>query len=238
MKFKSLRSPSKLENNIAIVLLYYMYQIDNSIRLRTDKRQLEDKSWNYARDYFSNSGKIIQNMKKILPFLEDKKISESHFFEIKRHMETLNPSQIELLHNQNGVTGLVYNYAMACFNLTKFLRSVYKIDEEPKITVAPYNPPRRKENRVLNAEEAAKMTSTIGKNLCVNHIVTSKQNNFKVKLHSDMYNENLANGFESLKKENDIKNTEKRIQELKRLKSQMQWKDKRKTKEKIGNSCN
>ena len=113
MKFKSIHSPSKLEINIAIVLLYFLYQIDDSIRLRTDKRQLEDKSWNFVQNYFRNSGKIIQNFKKILPFLEDKKIPESHFFEIKRYMETLSPTQIEVLHNKNGVTGLMFNYAMA-----------------------------------------------------------------------------------------------------------------------------
>jgi len=64
----------------------------------------------------------------------------------------------------------------------------------------------------------------------MNHIVSSKQNNFKVKLHSDIYNENLEAGFQTIKKENEIENTKKRILELKRLKSQMQWKDQREKK--------
>ena len=54
MTFKSLSSPSKIDNYIGVVLLYYFYQIDNSILLRNDKRQLEDKSWNYIKNYFSS----------------------------------------------------------------------------------------------------------------------------------------------------------------------------------------
>ena len=49
-------------------------------------------------------------MKKILPFMEDKRINDSHFVEIKRYMELLNPTQVEALHKKNGVTGLLYNY--------------------------------------------------------------------------------------------------------------------------------
>ena len=37
MKFKSLQSPTKVDTNIAIVLLYFLWQIDNSILLRNDK---------------------------------------------------------------------------------------------------------------------------------------------------------------------------------------------------------
>ena len=113
MKFKSQPSPTKIDNSIGVALLYYFYQIDNSIPLRNDKRQLEDKSWNYIKKYFSNCGKLISNMKKILPFLEDKKLNNSHFFEIKRCMDTLNPIHVEALHNKNGITGLLYNFAMS-----------------------------------------------------------------------------------------------------------------------------
>ena len=72
MTFKSLASPSKIDTYIGVVLLYYFYQIDDSILLRNDKRQLEDKSWNYIKDYLSSWGKVVINMKKILPFMEDK----------------------------------------------------------------------------------------------------------------------------------------------------------------------
>ena len=54
MSFKSLASPSKVDTYIGVVLLYYFYQVDNSILLRTDKRQLEDKSWNYIKEYLSS----------------------------------------------------------------------------------------------------------------------------------------------------------------------------------------
>ena len=73
------------------------------------------------------------NMKKILPFLEEKRLPDSHFIEIKRYMETLSPPQVEALHRKNGVTGLIYNYVMATYNITKFLRSIYKVDSEPRI---------------------------------------------------------------------------------------------------------
>ena len=72
-------------------------------------------------------------MKKILPFLEDKKINEPHYIEIKRYMETFSPVQVEALHRKNGVTGIFYNYIMACYNITKFLRSIYKDNSEPKV---------------------------------------------------------------------------------------------------------
>ena len=48
-------------------------------------------------------------------------------------MELLNPTQVEALHKKNGVTGLLYNYWMAWFNITKFLRSIYKVEEPPII---------------------------------------------------------------------------------------------------------
>lgn len=215
MKFKTMRNMSKIEHNIAIALMYYFYQIDNSIRLKTDKRQLESKSWENISKYFSNAGKLIMNMKKILPFLEDMKISDAHFVEIKRYMETLSPTQVESLHRINGVTGLIYNYVMAAFNITKFLRSIYKANEEPKIKKMPYKPPRpAPETRIMNEED-------------MNLIVASKQNRFKVKLHSDMYNDNLAIGFGNMKKEADIKDTESRIKALRKLKSDLQWKEKR-----------
>lgn len=54
MKYKSLSSPTKIDQNIGVALMYFFYQIDNSIPLRTDKRQLEDKSWNSIKLYFSN----------------------------------------------------------------------------------------------------------------------------------------------------------------------------------------
>lgn len=220
MRFKSLQSPTKIDINIAVILLYYFYQVDNSILLRSDKRQLEDKSWNYARNYLSNCGKVIRNMKYILPFLEDKRIPESHYIEIKRHIETLSPAHIEALHQKNGVTGLIYNYAMACFNITKFLRSVYNADSEPKVRKIPYNPPKPKpETRIISQED-------------MNTIVASKTKNFKVELHSNIYNENVALAFENRKKEADIKSTETRIKELKRLKNNLQLKEKRDLKQK------
>ena len=220
MTFKSLSSPSKIDNYIGVVLLYYFYQIDNSILLRNDKRQLEDKSWNYIKNYFSSWGKIIINMKKILPFIEDKRINDSHFVEIKRYMELLNPTQVEALHKKNGVTGLLYNYWMACFNITKFLRSIYKIDEPPIVKKIPYNPPKPKpETRIINEDD-------------MNLLISSKQNLFKVKLHSEIYNENLSAGFEYRQKEAEIKDTENRVKELKKLKSQIQWKEKRDRKQK------
>ena len=220
MKFKSLTSPTKIDINIAVILLYYFYQVDNSILLRSDKRQLEDKSWNSARNYFSNCGKVIRNMKFILPFLEDKRVPEPHYIEIKRHIETLSPTHIEALHQKNGVTGLMYNYAMACFNITKFLRSIYNVDSEPKIKKIPYNPPKPKpETRIISQED-------------MNAIVASKPKNFKVELHSNIYNENVALAFENRKKEADIKSTETRIKELKRLKNNLQLKEKRDLKQK------
>lgn len=220
MTFKSLTSPSKIDTYIGVVLLYYFYQIDNSILLRNDKRQLEDKSWNYIKNYLSSWGKVVINMKKILPFMEDKKICDSHFVEIKRYMELLNPTQVEALHKKNGVTGLLYNYWMACFNITKFLRSIYKIDEPPIIKKVPYNPPKPKpETRIINEDD-------------MNLLISSKQNLFKVKLHSEIYNENLAAGFEYLQKEAEIKDTQNRVKELKKLKSQIQWKEKRERKQK------
>lgn len=145
-------------------------------------------------------------------------------------MENLDPTQIEALHNKNGVTGLVYNYSMACFNIVKFLRSVYKTDDEPKVRVAPAPRKKRPDTATMDSARKPKMASAQGKDLCVNQLVASKKNNFKLKLHSQMYNENLQKGFDNLKKENQIKDTEKRIKELKRLKSQMQWKEKRVTK--------
>jgi hypothetical protein len=54
MKYKSLCAPTKIDQNIGVALMYFFYQIDNSIPLRTDKRQLEDKSWNSIKQYFSN----------------------------------------------------------------------------------------------------------------------------------------------------------------------------------------
>lgn len=54
MKFKSSSSSSKIDNNIGVVLLYYFCQIDTSITLRNDKRQLEDKSWNFVKTYFGS----------------------------------------------------------------------------------------------------------------------------------------------------------------------------------------
>lgn len=90
---------------------------------------------------------------KILPYLEDKRLADSHFIEIKRYMESLNPNHVEALHKKNNVTGLVYNYVMACFNITKFLRSIYKIDIEPKIKKIPYNPPKpAPETRIIQED--------------------------------------------------------------------------------------
>ena len=66
----------------------------------------------------------------------------------------------------------------------------------------------------------------------MNLLISSKQNLFKVKLHSEIYNENLADGFEHLQKEAEIKDAENRIKELKRLKSEIQWKEKRDKKQK------
>lgn len=222
MKFKSISSPSKLDINIALVLLYFLYQIDSTILLRNDKRQLEDKSWNYAKGYLSNSGKVVQNIKKILPFLEDKRMPDPHYIEIKRYMESLNPTHVEVLHRKNGVTGIIYNYIMACFNLTKFLRTVHKVDEEPVVRRIPYNPPKpAPETRIMSQED-------------MNLIVSAKQSNFKVKLHSDLYNENLAIGMENLQKEAEIKSTMDNIQRMKNMKAQMVWKEKRAIKAKTG----
>lgn len=109
---------------------------------------------------------------------------------------------------------------MACFNITKFLRSIYKIDEPPIIKKIPYNPPKPKpETRIINEDD-------------MNLLISSKQNLFKVKLHSEIYNENLAAGFEYRQKEAEIKDTENRVKELKKLKSQIQWKEKRDRKQK------
>lgn len=122
-------------------------------------------------------------MKKILPYLENKKFKNAHFMEIKRNMDTLNPIHVEGLHNKNGVTGLMYNYAMSLYNITKFLRTIYKADIEPKVKKVPYIPPKPlPETRIVNEEE-------------MNMIIGSKNNKrfdqFKVKLHSDIFNENL-----------------------------------------------
>lgn len=120
------------------------------------------------------------NLKKILPFLEEKRLLDAHFIEIKRYMETLSPTQVEALHRKNGVTGLIYNYVMATYNLTKFLRSIYKTDSEPVVKKIPYNPPKPKpETRIMTEED-------------MSLLIAKKQSTFKVKLHSDIYNENLA----------------------------------------------
>lgn len=69
-------------------------------------------------------------------------------------MELLNPNQVEALHRKNGVTGLIYNYVMACFNITKFLRSIYRVDSEPKVKKIPYKPPKpAPETRIINQED-------------------------------------------------------------------------------------
>jgi hypothetical protein len=135
-------------------------------------------------------------------------------------METLSPTQVEALHRKNGVTGLIYNYVMATYNITKFLRSIYKVDTEPRVKKVPYNPPKPKpETRIMTEED-------------MSLLVSKKQNTFKVKLHSDIYNENLANSFANMKKEKQIMDVEKRIKQLKALKNSLKFKEEKDIKQK------
>ena len=73
------------------------------------------------------------------------------------------------------------------------------MDEPPIIKKIPYNPPKPKpETRIINEDD-------------MNLLISSKQNLFKVKLHSEIYNENVAAGFENLQKEAETKPTENRV---------------------------
>lgn len=50
---------------------------------------------------------------------------------------------------------------------------------------------------------------------------------FKVKLHSDLYNANRVASEQQVHKEKEILDTQSRIQQLKKLKSDLKWKEKR-----------
>ena len=69
----------------------------------------------------------------------------------------------------------------------------------------------------------------------MNLMVAPKRNkfdSFKVKLHSDIYNENLQNGFEMIEKDIEIKSTQQRIKQLKDLKKQLEQNDQKERKSK------
>ncbi|CDW73739.1 UNKNOWN [Stylonychia lemnae] len=68
-------NPQKLEVNMGLSYLLLFSNFDNqSIKLTVDKKQLLDRNWNQVQKYFSNHGRVIQQLRLIQQYLDQGRI--------------------------------------------------------------------------------------------------------------------------------------------------------------------
>lgn len=76
--------------NIGVCFLLFLSPLDNSIKLNNDKSTLLDKSWNGSiLKYFNNTGKVIQNFRKIKNAIEAQSYSNQIVKEIENYYQKI-----------------------------------------------------------------------------------------------------------------------------------------------------
>ena len=91
-KFKSLRGRGP-ELHLELILLYFFCDFDNQIVLTTDKKSLQNPVWEEVKKYFSNSGKVLQSLKKLKEHIELNKVENVHFGQILKLQKEMQQQQ-------------------------------------------------------------------------------------------------------------------------------------------------
>mmetsp|Transcript_19550 Transcript_19550/g.14258 ORF Transcript_19550/g.14258 Transcript_19550/m.14258 type:complete len:118 (-) Transcript_19550:853-1206(-) len=107
------------ELQIGQALLYFFSAFDINIVLSNDKKTLLNSSWEYIQKYFSNSGNLLNNLKKLRSSLEKNELPNVHFSQVLSLYQTIYTP--ELLEDQSPL-GTFYKFLDAAVMLAKFIK--------------------------------------------------------------------------------------------------------------------
>jgi hypothetical protein len=120
--FKSLTKPTRLESNIGLALMLVFSNLDEGIELINDKSTLADKSWSNTLKYFSNSGKVMQNCRKLKETIDtNSNVLYLHIKEIKILIDGSYYTEAEF-DQLKDVPGDLYIYVKALIEYYDFIR--------------------------------------------------------------------------------------------------------------------
>ena len=66
------------ELQVTLAFMYLLCTVDDSIMLTNDRKQVLNPSWDLGKKYFSNSGNIIKNLKKLREYIERDNIANGY----------------------------------------------------------------------------------------------------------------------------------------------------------------
>jgi hypothetical protein len=114
--FKSLTKPTRLESNIGLALMLVFSNLDEGIEL------INDKSRSNTLKYFSNSGKVMQNCRKLKETIDtNSNVLYLHIKQIKILIDGSYYTEAEF-DQLKDVPGDLYIYVKALIEYYDFIR--------------------------------------------------------------------------------------------------------------------